>query len=157
MAEVFIMRGLPGAGKSTWTRRNHPGARVFSADGFFTDGDGTYRFDGQLLPDAHAACLRGFAGLLLSLDRGIERPPSVIVVDNTAIRAWEIAPYYSLGRAYGHDVCIVQVDCDVLTAHSRNIHGVPLERIEQMDEDLRGEELPSFWNVLVVKDRECPV
>ncbi len=72
---------------------------------------------------------------------------SVIVVDNTGIKAWEISPYYNLARAYGHEVRIIHLECDCDTAHRRNIHGVPLERVEQMGERLAREELPASWNI----------
>lgn len=152
MARILIMRGLPGAGKSTWARRNHPDARIYSADSFFLDEDGEYRFDGERISEAHAWCLRGFAEILPSLEGG---SPEVVIVDNTAIRAWEISPYYNLARAYGHEVRIVHVSCDTPTAHERNIHGVPLERIEKMDRDLLSEELPPFWTVETVDGSEA--
>ncbi|MCD4776009.1 MAG: ATP-binding protein [Candidatus Aegiribacteria sp.] len=150
MAKIYIMRGLPGAGKSTWAQENHPGAHVCSADSFFVDDDGVYRFDGTLISEAHASCLRQFAKILASMEESVENSPEVVVVDNTAIRAWEISPYYNLARAYGHDVRIVHVKCDTETAHSRNIHGVPLERVEKMNDGLACEALPPFWTVETV-------
>jgi len=151
LARILIMRGLPGAGKSTWARRNHPDAHICSADTFFVGEDGEYRFDGERISEAHAWCLRSFAEILSSMEGG---SPEVIIVDNTAIRAWEISPYYNLARAYGHEVRIVHVSCDIPTAHERNIHGVPLERIEKMDQDLLSEELPPFWTVEAVDGSE---
>ncbi|MCK4806192.1 MAG: ATP-binding protein [Candidatus Aegiribacteria sp.] len=151
MAKIYIMRGLPGAGKSTWAHENHPGAHVCSADSYFVDDEGVYRFDGTLISEAHASCLRGFAEILASIERVSENSPEVVVVDNTAIRAWEISPYYNLAQAYGHEVKIVHVKCDAETAHSRNIHGVPLERVEKMDDGLVCEKLPAFWTVDTVE------
>jgi len=148
------MRGLPGAGKSTWVLENHPDARVCSADSFFIDEKGIYRFDGSLIPEAHASCLREFTKMLLSMETGEADYPETLVVDNTAIRAWEISPYYSLGEAFGHEVKIVHVRCDAETAHCRNIHGVPLEQVERMDDGLSCEQLPAFWTVEIVSG--CP-
>jgi predicted kinase len=145
------MRGLPGAGKSTWVRRNHPDAHICSADSFFVGEDGEYRFDGDRISEAHAWCLRNFAEVMASIEEDGNLTPGVVVVDNTAIRAWEISPYYNLARAYGHDVKIIHIRCDIPTAHERNIHGVPLERIEKMDQGLVSEELPPFWSVEVVE------
>lgn len=150
MATVLIMRGLPGAGKSTWARRNHPEALVCSADSFFLDEDGTYRFDGERISEAHSWCLRNFAEIMSSMDGDGHDPSAVVIVDNTAVRAWEISPYYNLASAYGHEVKVVQLSCDVQTAHERNIHGVPLDRIEKMDQGLCSEELPPFWTVVTV-------
>lgn len=145
------MRGLPGAGKSTWANENHPDAHVCSADSFFLNDDGVYRFNGALISEAHASCLRRFAKIVASIEYNMENSPEVIIVDNTGIRAWEISPYYNLAEAYGHDVRIIHIKCDAETAHSRNIHGVPLERVEKMDDDLSCEKLPAFWTVETVE------
>lgn len=155
MANIYIMRGLPGAGKSTWVRRNYPQAHVCSADSFFLDEEGVYRFDAALISDAHASCLRGFAEILAAIAKDSISSPEVVIVDNTAIRAWEISPYYNLSQAYGHNARIIHVKCDAKTAHSRNIHGVPLERVEKMDDSLTCEELPVFWTVEIVEGGCC--
>ncbi|OPL19808.1 MAG: hypothetical protein AVO35_02205 [Candidatus Aegiribacteria sp. MLS_C] len=149
------MRGIPGAGKSTWARLNHPDAVVCSADSFFLDDEGVYRFDGERISEAHSWCLRNFAETMASLERHeLQDTAQVVIVDNTAIRAWEISPYYSLASAYGHDVKIVQLCCDVPTALARNIHGVPADRIEKMHDGLSSEELPPFWTVVILEGTE---
>lgn len=145
------MRGLPGAGKTTWIQNNLPDAHICSADSYFLDEEGVYIFDGSLLSEAHGACLKCFAETLVVLDDETRTAPEVVVVDNTAIRAWEISPYYNLAKAYGHDVKVIHVRCDPDIAHSRNIHGVTIERVEKMDESLACEELPSFWSVEIVE------
>jgi predicted kinase len=146
------MRGLPGAGKSTWVKKNHPDALVCSADSFFIDEDGVYRFDGTRISDAHASCLRKYAGTLASINDDELKSPEIIVVDNTGIKAWEISPYYNLAEAYGHDVTIVHICCNTETAHSRNVHGVPLERVQKMNISLSNEDLPRFWSVEIVEN-----
>ena len=103
------MRGLPGAGKSTWIRENYPQAYVCSADNFFLDDEGVYRFDKTLISEAHTSCLREFAEILVSIARDPANSPEVVVVDNTAIMAWEISPYYNLAQAYGHTVKIIHI------------------------------------------------
>ena len=138
MASVVIMRGLPGAGKSTWVTENLPGAVVCSADRYFMCDDGEYVFDGERLSEAHGACLRTFTEAVSTID---PEDPTVVVVDNTGRRAWEISPYY-----------IVHLPCDREVAHGRNIHGVSKERVEQMDVDLGTEELPVFWNIEVIAE-----
>lgn len=155
MAEVVIMRGLPGAGKSTWVRMNLPDAHVCSADSFFVDDDGEYRFDGSRLSDAHSHCLRCFAETVSACGGSSIQSPATIVVDNTGISAWEISPYYNLARAFGHDVRIVHLNCSPETAHSRNVHGVSMERVMEMERKMTAEEFPPFWNLQVVEFEEA--
>ncbi len=145
------MRGLPGAGKTTWIQNNLPDAFICSADNYFLDEEGIYRFDNSLISESHESCLKCFAEILTSHEDKVINESLAIVVDNTSIRAWEISPYYNLAKAYGHDVRVVHIKCDPDQAHSRNIHGVPLEQVEKMDEGLISETLPSFWNVEVVE------
>ena len=145
------MRGLPGAGKTTWIQNNLPDAFICSADNYFLDEKGIYKFDSLLISDAHESCLKCFAEIMTSQENKAENESLVIVVDNTAIRAWEISPYYNLAKAYRHDVKVVHIKCDSDLAYSRNIHGVPLERVEKMHEGLVTENLPSFWDVEVIE------
>lgn len=149
------MRGLPGAGKSTWARRNYPHAHLCSADTYFLDEEGVYRFDRTMISEAHASCLRGFAEILASIAKDPANSPEAVIVDNTAIQAWEISPYYNLALAYGHDAKIIHIKCDARAAHSRNIHGVPLERVEKMNDSLASEELPVFWTVEIIEGGGC--
>lgn len=127
MKKVYIMRGLPGAGKSTWTKNNAPGAVICSADHFF-ERDGTYRFDPTNLGKAHAEC---FAKFQKALERGAE----AIVVDNTNTTKWEFEKYQNLADLHGYDVELVNIfdggfsDEDLA---NRNTHGVPLESIRRM-------------------------
>ena len=60
VAEVIITSGIPGAGKSTWIRRNtNPWmTEVFSADDYFINETGRYNFQPEKLSEAHCSCLR---------------------------------------------------------------------------------------------------
>lgn len=137
--KVTILRGLPGSGKSTLIAKEFPDATVVSADHYFVDEAGVYRFDPARLKDAHGACLREFIHHV----RGGN--PRTIVVDNTNVCAWEMAPYAATAQAYGYEFEIVTIECDVETALKRNVHGVPEETIRRMADRLKTEELPPFW------------
>lgn len=135
--QVIILSGISGSGKSTYARRNYPGAVVCSADKF----PGLY-VDGELqfakLSDAHNACLRDFTVALLE-------GRSVIVVDNTNTTSVEIAPYAAMALAFGAELLVVTIECDTDTAHGRNLHNVPRKGVEGQAARLAERELMPWW------------
>lgn len=145
MSKVTILRGVSGSGKSTYAATNYPGALVVSADSFFAFVDG-YKFDPTKLSEAHGLCLRGFVD---AAQRGRN-----VVVDNTNITVEEIAPYYAIAEAYGREVEIVTFDVPISIAHARNIHNVPLAKVEGQHFRLWKAILPPRWNHRVVRNSE---
>lgn len=167
MIKVFVLRGLPGAGKSYAINRilaNLSAAkpaqvpalqyRVCSADHFFTGKDGVYRFVPGDLPLAHGACLRSFVAALLPDERDLEEyPADVLFVDNTNLSVAEMAPYIAVGQAYGAEVEIVTIECDPAVAAARNQHGVPADRydglVARMTEGTKG--IMPWWKHTVMQ------
>lgn len=153
--KVIIMRGLPGSGKSSYASQ-FATYHVVSADDYFhgirrllTPSERLsaiarkpYVHNALNLPLAHQQCFRFF----LELVRESEEIAGVIV-DNTNLNAWEVSPYVLSAESYGHDVEIVQFDCDPATAFKRNIHRVPLQVIDRMADVLRADRLPHWYNV----------
>lgn len=151
---VYIMRGLPGSGKTTKAKElaGEQGA-VVSADDFFMV-DGEYKFDPSKIGQAHGACFRraiehlSFTGL---------PHPKVLVVDNTNISNIEIAPYVLLAQAHGWDHKIVTLHTTkvgiVAECVKRNTHGVPVERVTAMFEQLLTElpATPPWWTQEVIE------
>lgn len=136
--QVVIVSGIPGSGKSTFTKQQ-TNAVVCSADQYFTK-DGEYKFDVTKLSEAHGECLRRFTQALLE-------KKDLVLVDNTNTTVLEIAPYYSMAKAYGYAVKLVTVQCDPETAYSRNIHGVPLPAIKAMSLRLADRWFPPYWEM----------
>ena len=134
---VYIMRGIPGSGKSSWIANNLDRGLVCSADNFFMV-DGEYRFNPAKLPEAHKACLRFFVELFDDSFVGD------IIVDNTNTQLWELTPYLAFAEMKGHSVELIHIQCPVDVAAARNTHGVPKKAIEAMA--ARYEKPLPWWN-----------
>lgn len=149
---VIIMRGIPGAGKSTWAHRNTPSdTLICSADNYFVDDlSGEYRFNPKDIGKAHDWCFSSFLHNI--------RDPKLpaIVVDNTNLQSWEISPYYRVAETSGMNVKIVTVFCSFKIAALRNVHGVPLDKVWSMFQTLQSERLPPQWKHEVVFS-EAPI
>lgn len=146
---VIVMRGISGAGKSTYVKKLQEWAVetfTVSADVFFIK-NGHYTFDPKQLPQAHAQCLRTFIGLCMGY------PDSIIVVDNTNTTVAEISPYMAVAAAYGHDAKIVTIECDLEVAAARNVHGVGLSGVTAQHKRLteNNTNLLPWWKHEIVK------
>ena len=120
MPNLYIVRGVPGAGKNTFAESFCN--KVVSADDYFGVGD-EYKFDATKLKAAH----RYSQGKVES----IMQTDSDVAVANTFTREWEMEAYYDLAEKYGYRVFSVIVEnrhCGV------NKHGVPGNKVHQMRE-----------------------
>ncbi len=124
MKTLILLRGLPGAGKSTLAKtlgfkQNH---NWVEADMYFTAPDGTYRWKDDEAYIAHAWC-RNQADLMMT--REIDR----ICVSNTFTRESEMKPYYELAGKYGYQVITIIVE----NRHGGvNQHSVPADTLQKM-------------------------
>lgn len=141
--QVIILRGVPGARKSTLARQiiseaiaKGEKAAAFSSDDYFATATSEYLFDTKQLPQAHAKCFRRFLEYLLQGE-------GIAIVDTTNTRIFEMSPYILAAQAYGFEVKIIRLVCDPVIATARTVRGTTLQMINEMAD--RMETLPSFY------------
>jgi predicted ABC-type ATPase len=120
MKTMTLVRGTPGAGKSTLTKtlKFALSAAHLEADMYFIN-DGVYQFDINKLMDAHDWCKRTTHSFM-------ENDVSVIV-SNTFTTKKELVPYFEIAKTHG-------IVPNVITCQGnfKSIHGVPEETLAKM-------------------------
>jgi predicted kinase len=151
MRKVIVMRGISGAGKSTFVKTFLPEARVVSADHYHIEPDGTYSYKPSEAGRAHAACLRAFVDALTQEAQRNTPGDQIIVVDNTNTTVAEIAPYMAMARAYGFHAEIITLRVNPSEGAKRNLHGVTQEIAEKQHANLESAEkdFPDWWKHIV--------
>ena len=118
MKTLYIVRGLPGSGKSSLAKKVTE--LVYSADDFFTNKKGEYNFNAKLLGKAHEWC---WGKVRDAMFIGAE----AVAVANTFTQAWEADKYYQIAEEYGYSVFVIDCENDF-----GNVHDVPQESIDAM-------------------------
>jgi predicted kinase len=128
MKELFLIRGSPGAGKSTFANFIWNEYAICEADKFFVDKEGTYNFDASKLREAHEWCRDEVETRMKDNTLNPQYYPE-IVVSNTFTQEWEMEAYYELAKKYGYTVFSLIVE----NRHNGvNEHGVPADKLDQM-------------------------
>jgi predicted kinase len=130
--KVVLMRGLAGSGKSTLAARlaKENSGIVISADDYFTDDEGVYRYDRSKIRRAHEDAQERLNEALC--DGGWR----YIVVDNTHITHRDIAEYLRIAAGYGAVVEVVEPTTPWAwnpdECAKRNVHDVPSSVVHGM-------------------------
>jgi hypothetical protein len=153
---LFLIRGLPGSGKSSaagllssdaeyvgpkdfsdedsFERTFHP---MLEADAYFTTGDGVYRFDASKLAEAHAWCQSHTKKALSTVGAlcDIDDQRRAVFVTNTFSCRWEMEPYIKMAKGAGARVVVLDLFDGGLSDEElfeRGTHDVPLHTIKAM-------------------------
>jgi predicted kinase len=118
---LYIVRGIPGSGKSTFAKTL--GGIHYEADMFFIDPTtGEYKFDGSKIKLAHSWCM-------IQTQKAMVDGEPKIVASNTFTQEWEMETYFKLAEENGYKVFTIIVE----NRHGNtNEHNVPEDKIEQM-------------------------
>jgi predicted kinase len=126
MPSLIILRGLPGAGKTTLAKVL-AGAKwpVFSIDSYFTDpATGKYEFK---FDENHLAYKQCENKTREAMKNGVEK----IFIDNAFTLEWEIDPYFKLASEYGYTVHVTTVE----NRHGgKNSHNISEDQLKKMAE-----------------------
>jgi predicted kinase len=125
---LYIIRGLPGSGKSTFATHIWNEYAVCEADKFFYDKDGNYNFNPSKLREAHEWC-RNEVEIRMQDHQNNEQYYPEIAVSNTFTQEWEMTPYLELAEKYGYKVVSLIIEN---IRDGKNIHNVPIEKINEM-------------------------
>lgn len=125
MKSLLLLRGLPGAGKSTLASilmANHSSSKSLSADQYFEVADGSYQFDAAKLPQAHVWCQE-------QCRDAMQQAKELIIVANTFTEEWEMSAYFQLATAHHYQVFSVIVE----NRHgNQSVHAVSSETMITM-------------------------
>lgn len=117
---LILVRGVPGSGKTTFAEyiAKYNDAVVCTADDFFINEKGEYKFNADRLGFAHHQCM-------VKCENAMKEGKPVIV-GNTSTTEKEVNPYMVMAEKYDYFVFSVIVE----NRHGGvNSHGVPDEKI----------------------------
>jgi predicted kinase len=127
VGDLILLRGIPGSGKTTLGELilqspSNETPDVISADDYFIDELGNYKYDVNKIKEAHNDCQVRCANKM-------KLEAAKIIVANTFTQEWEMEKYYEMAERYHYRVHSVIVE----NRHGgKNIHGVKESKLKEM-------------------------
>lgn len=128
MKKFYILRGVPGCGKTTLAEELRDLYTEFDkivvvceANDYFMR-NGEYNYSPSLLPKAHEECKKR---VISSMESGAD----VIILTNTSTQFWEYEEYLNLADEFGYKTSVLVVENH---HNGKSPHGVPEEKLNVM-------------------------
>ncbi len=102
--DLYIVRGLPGAGKTALVESLcSPLDKMYSPDDYMVDERGVYAYDNSRVQETIDACQKG-------VEKAMQRGVSRIFVHALFTKHAHMQPYFKLASRYGYRVfsCVVE-------------------------------------------------
>lgn len=118
---LILIRGLPGSGKSTLAKAlaTSLSAKHFENDDFFTDAQGDYLYQPDLIKQAVLWCLERTQTALTNGE--------TVIVSNTFTQEWEMTAYFQLAATHNATLQIIET-----WGPWKDTHSVPHEKLIEM-------------------------
>ena len=161
-APIILVRGAPGAGKSTFAQKlrdcifqkHNRITAIFETDNFFVDSINhhDYHFDSDFLGIAHW----WNQGEVIRCCRDCPEVP--VIVANTFSQNWELKPYLEIAKAFKRPVYVF-----TLRTEHDNVHNVPEKTVQKhrlgmqdftMDKFVR-DGFPVVYHLKIMTDEEA--
>ena len=136
MLTCYIMRGLPGSGKSHKARQIQKAnlrispCVIVSADMYYENERGEYNYNAKEIGNAHLYCMKAFCSVLAE--------GKSVIVDNCNVTRRDFAFYMRTAFDMGYNVEIVYPDTNwadnPVACADKTLHAVPMSVIERMAE-----------------------